>query len=144
MRYCSLLEALIYSDRMRWFQTDGHNRPYHRFKSLSSTKVDYTRRRTASLAQLAIARGLHVPIYKGRIRTRQDYINALRSADNDPKTLCGLPPELRVMIYHELLIFAAAMEGAHPRILETCRQVYDEAIRVLQEGSLVHANVWDH
>lgn len=108
---------------------------------LIATMVDYTLRRTPSLIQLTNTRGLHVNSYKGGPRTRQDYINALRSADNNPKTLCGLPPELRLIIFQHLLLFNFEKPGVSTNVLRTCRHFYDEAMPVLYDENPVSINI---
>lgn len=69
-------------------------------------------------------------------------MSALRTADNDPKSYLGLPPELRLLIYRQLVIFDSPTTGCCATVLRLCRQVHDEAIAVLEDENTVHIRVY--
>lgn len=90
------------------------------------------------LNQMANARGVRVYARTPGHATKQELVSALRTADNDPRSFLGLPPELRVMVYRELLVFESPTTGCCPKVLRLCRQVYDEARAVLEDENTVH------
>lgn len=87
------------------------------------------------------ARGIRVYARKSGHATKQELVSALRTADNDPQSFLGLPPELRLIFYHQLVIFESPTTGCCAKVLRLCRQVYDEARAVLEDENTVYITV---
>lgn len=101
--------------------------------------VLYRRCSKPELIKFAHDRGLHVRSSGAQQKRplKRDLILALRAADNDRSfRFLGLPPELRDMVYREVLtIQSPSAPGSspkcHPQILRTSKAVNQEASGIL-------------
>ena len=98
--------------------------------------VDYDMCTPTELRGFVRARGLQDP-YPAGLTMKYFYLRTLAKADKDwTFRLMDLPPELRGMVFRELLLFESFNRfqyEAHPAILQTCRQVRDEATSILYD-----------
>lgn len=98
--------------------------------------LDYDSCTAKELEGFIIARGLKNP-YPAGLTLKYFYIRILEKADREsqPFRFLDLPPEMRNMVYVDLLTLPEHTCGTHcicfPQILRTCRQVYKEAGDIL-------------
>ncbi|KAK5114223.1 hypothetical protein LTR85_010288 [Meristemomyces frigidus] len=98
--------------------------------------LNYDRCSSRELKAFIAARGLEDP-YPAGLTLKWFYIPVLEKADKAPKPFrfLDLPPEMRNMVYTELLTLPDCTCPKHcicfPQILRTSRQIYDEAVPVL-------------
>lgn len=111
---------------------------------------DYRRRSKADLVQFARQRGLRVQS-TGKRATRplkQNLIEALQDADaNRQFRFLDLPPELRNMVYRELLSIkepsaAGSSPTCHPQILRASKEVNEEASGILYGDNVIEIRVY--
>ena len=108
---------------------------------LRSDKIIYDRCKPAELKQFVHTRLLQDPYPQG-ITLKYYYIRVLEKADREYRfRFLDLPPELRLLICRELLLycepsgFAQCVGEVYPAILQTCRQLYQEAKDILYEDN---------
>ncbi|KAK3707020.1 hypothetical protein LTR37_012352 [Vermiconidia calcicola] len=96
------------------------------------------------LAVAATARNL---IVKSTSKSRNpvpkkiDYIKALKQADKAIRfRFLDLPPEYRTEVYRYLLTFVDSWT-CYPQILATCKQIQQEATKVLYGNNLIEVNI---
>ncbi|KAK3710228.1 hypothetical protein LTR37_010449 [Vermiconidia calcicola] len=104
--------------------------------------VHYDRYKPATLKDFVNDRLLPDP-YPPGVTLKYFYIRTLEKAD---RKWCfrfmDLPPEMRLVVYRELLIFASDMlcfrprDCVHTAILRTCKQVHTEAKGILYDENL--------
>lgn len=98
------------------------------------------------LVKVAKTRQVFVPASgkSGRPRKR-DYVKALQDFDSrvaaQPFRFMDLSPELRTLVYRELLTFKRSWT-CYPQILSTCKQVHDEAEGLLYGDNLIDIKIW--
>jgi len=107
--------------------------------------LNYQYYKKTELARFAANRGLNVTSTAKKPRngpSQTDYVRALKQADNDfAFRFLDLPPEMRNMIYRELLVFKESWY-CHPQILATCRQVNEEATSILYADNLIKIKIY--
>ncbi|EME79334.1 uncharacterized protein MYCFIDRAFT_79569 [Pseudocercospora fijiensis CIRAD86] len=106
-------------------------------------KPRYGRYKKADLVRFARERNLTVPSSKpGEAPSYSDYKKALGAADRDATfRFLDLPPELRTLIYDDLLILNNSYT-CFPQILRTCRQIKNEATNTLYGHNLIDIKIW--
>lgn len=82
---------------------------------------------------------------QSRREHHQTLVESLHQADANPKPFrfLDLSAELRTAVYENLLVFENSF-GCHPQILQTSRQVNDEANNILYGNNLIEAKMWDN
>lgn len=74
--------------------------------------------------------------------TRKDYTQALMKDDESYVfRFFDLPPELRTQVYNELLVLQDSFT-CYPQILRTCKEVSQEASKVLYGENLIEAKIY--
>lgn len=104
--------------------------------------MKYFKCQTRELAALCSSRGLEMSsIHRN---DRRGYLNALKNADAHPAPFrfLDLPPEIRNMVYRNLLIFKNRF-ACHPQILATSKQVNKEAKTILYGDNTVDIKLWE-
>ncbi|KAF7198428.1 hypothetical protein HII31_00167 [Pseudocercospora fuligena] len=102
----------------------------------------YRRYRKADLVNFARDRHLRVRASQpGKAPHYTDYIKALEAADRDATfRFLSLPPELRTLIYNDLLILDNSFT-CFPQILRTCKQIKNEATNTLYGHNLIDIRI---
>ncbi|KAM0704477.1 hypothetical protein Q7P35_008711 [Cladosporium inversicolor] len=124
-------------DVVWWIQEPVYtNKAWIRRGQYSSARL-YTSSSPAELRQYVTDRNLPDP-YPGSITLKYFYILALDRADSNKSfRFLDLIPEMRNLIYKELLVFGFCGKCpvihpfCHPAILQTSKQVYEEAKKIL-------------
>ncbi|KAK3699032.1 hypothetical protein LTR37_016636 [Vermiconidia calcicola] len=105
--------------------------------------LTYSRYGKANLARWARDRGIAVHSASGTTRepTKKDYVTALKQADADRRfRILDLPPELRVMVYRELLMFKNSFI-CQTRVLRASKQIHQEAADILYRDNLIEVRI---
>lgn len=105
--------------------------------------VDYDRCTVKELMRFTDDRGLKHLCPKG-LTFKYYYIRALEAADKRCKfELMALPPEMRLSIYRYLLILPGGepeVNNCYTAVLQTCRQIHQEARGVLYDENVIECN----
>lgn len=128
------------------YRIDEHESVYVREQKpsryLTGLAVDYDRCTVAELKRFTQDRGLPFP----RIPFKVEYIKILAKADREATfRFMDLPAEMRNEVYEYLLV----LPGGNPdcnncdtSILQTCKEIYDEAKSILYEENTVECSFW--
>lgn len=107
--------------------------------------VNYDRCSSKELQRFVQQRGLREPFPDG-LTLRPSYIRILNRADRARSfRFLDLPPEMRNLIYYELLILrprtgwsqSETKKICHPQILATCHEIQEDATGILYEDNTV-------
>ncbi|CZT17635.1 uncharacterized protein RCC_03472 [Ramularia collo-cygni] len=112
--------------------------PTYQHPNSNKDHYQYWRYSTMELAKFATSLGLHLPHpdVRGRV------IDALQKSGGEaPFPFLSLPPELRNIIYEELLIKRPDSPIRHPQILRTCKAIRDEATDILYAENYITVHV---
>ena len=101
--------------------------------------VDYEWCSPVELKRFVTRRGLKDP-YPPGVTLKYHYLRLLHQADRDWRfRLMDLPPEMRLFIYRDLLLFSTfpGKKACHPAILQTNQQILEEAKGVLYDENVI-------